>query len=135
MAPPRPRSRSRRPRRPTGLRRARRTARRRGPCVTAPSPPGESGGALRPDAVVAAAYAHLLADAQAVLERWAARDAGPETLRRDYLRHLAAHPDGVARDGPPAHLTASCVVLDEAGEQVLLTLHRRARAWFQFGGP
>ena len=102
--------------------------------MTAPSPRGESGEARQPDAVLAAAYAHLLADAQAVLERWAAPDAGQETLRRDYLRHLAAHPDGVARGGPPAHLTASCVVLDEAGEQVLLTLHRKARAWFQFGG-
>ena len=103
--------------------------------MTAPSPPGEAGGGRQAeDAVVAAAYAHLLADAQAVLERWPAPDAGQETLRRDYLRHLAAHPDGVARGGPPAHLTASCVVLDGTGEQVLLTLHRKARAWFQFGG-
>ena len=39
----------------------------------------------------------------------------------------ATHPDGVAKAGPPAHLTASCLVLDETGERVLLTLHRRAQ--------
>ena len=55
-------------------------------------------------------------------------------LRRAYLDHLAAHPDGVAKVGPPVHLTASCLVVDAARERVLLTLHRRAREWFQFGG-
>ena len=40
------------------------------------------------------------------------RTPGRSGLRRDYLDHLAAHPDGVAKAGPPAHLTASCVVLD-----------------------
>ena len=102
--------------------------------MTLTSPAEDAGEARRPDPVVVAAYAHLLTDAQAVLERWPAPDDGQETLRREYLRHLAAHPDGVARGGPPAHLTASCVVLDEAGDRVLLTLHRKAGAWFQFGG-
>jgi 8-oxo-dGTP pyrophosphatase MutT (NUDIX family) len=45
-----------------------------------------------------------------------------------------AHPDGVAKAGPPAHVTASCLVLDPGGERVLLTLHRKANEWFQFGG-
>ncbi|HEU5000677.1 MAG TPA: NUDIX domain-containing protein [Lapillicoccus sp.] len=52
----------------------------------------------------------------------------------EYLTFLADHPDGVWKSGPPAHLTASCLVLDEARERVLLTHHRRARMWFQFGG-
>ena len=47
---------------------------------------------------------------------------------------LAEHPDGVWKAGPPEHLTASCLVLDEGLDRVLLTLHRRARLWFQFGG-
>ncbi len=102
--------------------------------MTSPSPVEDAGGLRGPDPVVAAAYGHLLTDARAVLEGWSAPDPDQETLRRDYLRHLAAHPDGVARAGPPTHLTASCVVLDRAGERVLLTLHRKARAWFQFGG-
>ena len=88
-----------------------------------------------PDPAVVAAYA-----AAAGRRRGGARRAGrrrtpaQERLRRDYLEHLAAHPDGVAKAGPPAHLTASCVVLDPTGDRVLLTLHRRANAWFQFGG-
>jgi 8-oxo-dGTP pyrophosphatase MutT (NUDIX family) len=38
------------------------------------------------------------------------------------------------KHGPPAHLTASCIVLDHTGSRALLTLHRKAGAWFQFGG-
>ena len=40
----------------------------------------------------------------------------------------------MARSGPPAHLTASVMVLDATGGSALLTLHRRAREWFQLGG-
>ena len=80
------------------------------------------------------AYAGLHADAVSVLSRWQAPDAVQEGLRRDYLDHLTAPADGVAKAGPPAHLTASCLVVDEGHERVLLTLHRRAREWFQFGG-
>lgn len=81
-----------------------------------------------------AAFARLHADAVSVLTQWQAPDAAQETLRRGYLDHLAVHADGVAKAGPPAHLTASCVVVDADHERVLLTLHRRAREWFQFGG-
>ena len=96
---------------------------------------GADGAATRPpDPSVVIAYRHLRVDAEAVLEAWHAPDAGQDRLRRTYLDHLRARPDAVARAGPPAHLTASCVVLDPSGTQVLLTLHRRARAWFQFGG-
>ena len=84
--------------------------------------------------VAAAAFAHLHADAVSVLEAWDAPDAAQDLLRRQYLTPLAAHPDGVAKAGPPAHLTASCVVLDGRGERVLLTHHRKADAWFQLGG-
>ncbi|MFL6080761.1 MAG: NUDIX hydrolase [Ornithinibacter sp.] len=87
-----------------------------------------------PDPAVVAAYAALRADAVSVLQGWAAPDAGQDRLRRDYLEHLSAHPDAVAKAGPPAHLTASCVVLDAGGERVLLTLHRKANEWFQLGG-
>ncbi len=87
-----------------------------------------------PDPAVVAAFATLRADTMSVLQGWAAPDAGQERLRRDYLDHLSAHPDAVAKAGPPAHLTASCVVLDPGGERALLTLHRKADEWFQFGG-
>jgi 8-oxo-dGTP pyrophosphatase MutT (NUDIX family) len=55
-------------------------------------------------------------------------------LRTAYLEHLERHPDGVAKAGPPAHLTASCLVVSPDGAHVLLTHHRRAQQWFQFGG-
>lgn len=73
-------------------------------------------------------------DAVARLEAWAAPDDQQEQLRLHYLAHLRAHPDAMSKAGPPAHLTGSVIVLDEAGESALLTLHRRARQWFQFGG-
>ena len=55
-------------------------------------------------------------------------------LRLEYLAFLADHPEGIWKAGPPEHLTASCLVLDEDLGRVLLTHHRKARRWFQFGG-
>lgn len=83
---------------------------------------------------VSETYAHLHRDAVDVLECWSAPDDQQEELRRQFLDHLRAHPDAVAKPGPPVHLTASCVVLSSDGEHALLTHHRRARRWFQFGG-
>jgi 8-oxo-dGTP pyrophosphatase MutT (NUDIX family) len=69
-----------------------------------------------------------------VLRAYEPTDRQQEGLRLEYLAFLADHPDGLWKSGPPAHLTASCLVLDEPLERVLLTHHRRARRWFQFGG-
>ena len=74
------------------------------------------------------------ASAVAILSTWTASDPAQDTLRRTYLDHLAAHPDANSRDGPPAHLTASCLVLDERAAWTLLTLHRKGGFWVQFGG-
>ncbi len=38
------------------------------------------------------------------------------------------------KQGPPAHFTASCLVLNQTGSKALLTLHRKAGLWFQLGG-
>ena len=76
----------------------------------------------------------LHADALAVLSGWAAPSPGQETLRERYVDHLRAEPDGVHRSCRPDHLTASTLVLDEDATHVLLTLHAKARRWFQFGG-
>lgn len=76
----------------------------------------------------------LHADAVAVVTAYAPTDPHQQGLRRQFLQHLADHPDGVLKQGPPAHLTASCFVLDEAGSSVLLTLHRKGRFWVQVGG-
>jgi 8-oxo-dGTP pyrophosphatase MutT (NUDIX family) len=76
----------------------------------------------------------LHADALAVLAAWSAPDASQAALRDRYVAHLRRHPDGLSRDCRPDHVTASTVVLSADRSQVLLTLHAKARRWFQFGG-
>lgn len=81
-----------------------------------------------------AAWQRLHTDAVERLESWRAPDEGQERLRVEFLHHLRSHPDALSKAGPPAHLTGSVIVLDETGRSALLTLHKRARQWFQFGG-
>ncbi|WP_405587268.1 NUDIX hydrolase [Streptomyces sp. NBC_01190] len=76
----------------------------------------------------------LHADAVAVLEGWQAPDEGQEKLRHEYLAHLAAHPDGMWKPCQDGHITGSVLVVDPAGERVLLTLHAKLRMWLQMGG-
>ena len=76
----------------------------------------------------------LHADALATLRSWSAPDPDQERLRRRYVTHLEAHPDGLRRSCRPDHLTASTLVLSSDFSQVLLTLHAKAERWFQFGG-
>lgn len=76
----------------------------------------------------------LLADVVAELVAYSPADPGQQQLRADYLALLAANPDGIWREGPPAHLTASCFVLDHDRTSALLTLHRKGGFWVQFGG-
>jgi 8-oxo-dGTP pyrophosphatase MutT (NUDIX family) len=81
-----------------------------------------------------ASWRRLHADAVARLEAWTAPDEQQERLRLEFLEHLRRHPDALRKSGPPAHLTGSVIVLDDSGSSALLTLHRKARQWFQFGG-
>lgn len=83
---------------------------------------------------VPAAYLRLREDAQALLDRWQAPDPQQEGLRTELLAHCAAHPGAMWKQGPPAHLTASALVLNASLHKVLLTLHAKAGVWFQFGG-
>jgi 8-oxo-dGTP pyrophosphatase MutT (NUDIX family) len=78
--------------------------------------------------------AGLHADALRTLTRWAAPDGPQEQLRSAYVEHLRSHDDGMLRSCVPAHLTASAMVLDHAGQRVLLTLHRKGGFWGQLGG-
>lgn len=87
--------------------------------------------AAAPDGGNAAA---LHADALARLRSWSAPDGAQERLRREYVAHLEAHPDGLQRTCFPDHLTAGTIVLAHDGRSVLLNLHRKARRWFAFGG-
>lgn len=60
--------------------------------------------------------------------------ADQAALRERYVAHLVDHPDGLSRGCYPDHLTASTLVLSSDGSHALLTLHAKARAWFQLGG-
>lgn len=70
----------------------------------------------------------------AALTDWAAPDPGQDALRHAVLAFLQARPDGCERACVPGHVTASAVVLDSTGTQVLLTLHPRLGRWVQLGG-
>jgi 8-oxo-dGTP pyrophosphatase MutT (NUDIX family) len=76
----------------------------------------------------------LHADALAVLRGWAAPSPAQDAVRRRFVDHLVRHPDGMARDCRPDHVTASVLVLDQTLSRALLTLHAKSGRWFQFGG-
>jgi 8-oxo-dGTP pyrophosphatase MutT (NUDIX family) len=81
-----------------------------------------------------AATTRVHADALSTMEFWRPVTAAQESMRQAYLGFLAARQDACARSCAPGHLTASAVVLDDSGEQVLLTLHPRVGRWLQLGG-
>ena len=73
-------------------------------------------------------------DALATLVDWEPPNDAQAALRERYVAHLREHPAGLARACHPDHITASALVVSASGEEVLLTLHAKARQWFQFGG-
>jgi 8-oxo-dGTP pyrophosphatase MutT (NUDIX family) len=73
-------------------------------------------------------------DALVTLRGWAAPDAAQEALRTRFVTHLERNDDGMWRSSYPDHVTAGALVIDSAGERVLLNLHGKARRWFAFGG-
>src|SRR5690606_34264909 len=76
----------------------------------------------------------LHTSALTTLDEWVPPTPGQAVLRDRYLTHLRAEPLGVLREGYPDHLSASTLVMSADGSRVLLTLHRKARRWFQLGG-
>ena len=74
------------------------------------------------------------AEALSALRDWTPPTTDQGALRSRYVAHLEAHPDGLSRGCRPDHLTASTLVLSADGASVLLTLHAKARRWFQLGG-
>lgn len=78
--------------------------------------------------------ANLHAAALRTLEDWTPPTDAQALLHERYLRHLRSEPLGVLRECYPDHLTASTLVLSADHGRVLLTLHRKARRWFQLGG-
>lgn len=74
------------------------------------------------------------ADARRVLDGWRPADPQQEALRQSFLTLLDARADACLRACAPGHVTSSAVLLDAAGENVLLTLHPRVGRWLQLGG-
>jgi 8-oxo-dGTP pyrophosphatase MutT (NUDIX family) len=70
----------------------------------------------------------------ALLTDWTAPDPAQDSLRHAVLAFLNARDDACLRECVPGHITASALVLDESGNQVLLTLHPRLGRWVQLGG-
>jgi 8-oxo-dGTP pyrophosphatase MutT (NUDIX family) len=75
----------------------------------------------------------LYDDAVLVLKEYEGHE-DQDGLRRLYLDHLAAHPDGMWKACRDGHITASALVVDPERGRVLLTLHRKLRMWLQMGG-
>ena len=70
----------------------------------------------------------------ALLSTWEAPSRAQGSLRHAVLAFLDARDDACLRECVPGHITASALVLDESGDQVLLTLHPRLGRWVQLGG-
>lgn len=70
----------------------------------------------------------------AVLRAWTPPTPEQSALRQRFVDHLQVRPDGLLRACLPDHLTASVLVMSPDATEVLLTLHRKARRWFQLGG-
>lgn len=73
-------------------------------------------------------------DALALLRAWSPPSEEQAEVRRTYVAHLEAEPTGLQRGCFPAHVTASTLIVSADRTEVLLTLHAKARAWFQMGG-
>jgi 8-oxo-dGTP pyrophosphatase MutT (NUDIX family) len=62
------------------------------------------------------------------------RSLPADPVREQFLALLGQGPETLWREHPGAHLTASALVVDAAGERVLLCLHGRIGRWVQLGG-
>lgn len=76
----------------------------------------------------------LHADARSVLTGWTPPTPYDTALRERFLAHLDAEPLAMTRACLPDHLTAGTIVVTPQADAVLLNHHRKAGAWFAFGG-
>jgi 8-oxo-dGTP pyrophosphatase MutT (NUDIX family) len=77
---------------------------------------------------------NVRSSAIALLTDWQPPDRSQDSLRNAVLAFLDAREDACRRECVPGHITASALVLDDTGGQVLLTLHPRLGRWVQLGG-
>lgn len=69
-----------------------------------------------------------------LLTGWGPPDPAQDALRHAVLAFLHARTDACERSCVAGHVTASALVLSDAGDQMLLTLHPRLGRWVQLGG-
>jgi 8-oxo-dGTP pyrophosphatase MutT (NUDIX family) len=72
-------------------------------------------------------------DAVQVLSAWKPTSEEADLARKRTLELLTAGPVAMTRAHRPGHVTASALVVDDAG-RVLLCLHGRLGMWMQLGG-
>jgi len=70
----------------------------------------------------------------ATLSDWKPPDLAQATLREAVLAFVIGREDACRRECEAGHVTASTLLLDDAGERALLTLHPRFGRWVQLGG-
>lgn len=75
----------------------------------------------------------LYEDAVRVLTTWSATSDAAEVNRKRTLDLLADGPSAMTRAHRAGHVTASALIVDDAG-RVLLCLHGRLGLWMQLGG-
>jgi len=68
------------------------------------------------------------------LTDWQPPDLAQDTLREAVLAFVVGREDACRRECEPGHVTASTLMLDDAGTRALLTLHPRFGRWVQLGG-
>ncbi|QCB50665.1 NUDIX domain-containing protein [Rhodococcus sp. PAMC28707] len=72
--------------------------------------------------------------ATTVLEQWRTSQWHEDSLRHTMLAFIDSNVDACLRANEAGHFTASSLVLDAEGRNVLLTLHPRVGRWIQLGG-
>lgn len=76
---------------------------------------------------------HDLATARVAVDS-ADVDPDAERHRATILEFVDAHDDALHRSCRSGHLTGSALVVDDAGERVVMLFHRKLRRWLQPGG-
>ena len=68
------------------------------------------------------------------LENYKPSDDNEAVDRLSMLKFLASNQDCFVRTNPWAHFTGSALLMNKAGDKVLLNHHRFLNMWLQFGG-
>ncbi len=68
------------------------------------------------------------------LQRYAAVNPAEEETGRRFIQFVEEYPDCFVRELAIAHVTGSAWVVDEHGEMVILTHHKKLNKWIQLGG-